>query len=72
MAEPFLEVESLNKSFGGLQAVNDIQFPHGTEGSHRSDRAQRGRQDHPAAADHRHIETGFRAASVSRGKNWWD
>jgi branched-chain amino acid transport system ATP-binding protein len=26
MAEPFLEVESLTKSFGGLQAVNNVQF----------------------------------------------
>ena len=26
MAVPFLEIESLNKSFGGLQAINDVSF----------------------------------------------
>jgi branched-chain amino acid transport system ATP-binding protein len=27
MGRPFLEIESINKSFGGLRAVNDISFP---------------------------------------------
>jgi branched-chain amino acid transport system ATP-binding protein len=29
MAQPFLEIEDLNKDFGGLRAVNDVSFPMG-------------------------------------------
>ena len=71
MAEPFLEVEALTKSFGGLKAVNDVRFPHGTKGGHGSDRTQRGGKDHPAAFVHRDPETGFGKRPISRGKNWW-
>ena len=47
MEAPFLEIEGLTKSFGGLRAVNDASFFRRAQGDRGPDRPERGRQDRP-------------------------
>ena len=56
MTEPLLDVESLRKEFGGLVAVNDVDFavPHRLD--RQPDRPERRRQDDVLQHDHRRLQ----------------
>ena len=60
MGTPFLEVDTISKSFGGLKAVSDVSFSMARDEIIGLDRAEWCRENHAVKVDNRNFKIGFR------------
>ena len=68
MAATVLEVKGLAKHFGGLKAVDAVDFRGQARRRARADRAERHRQDHDAQCRHRHLPRDRRQGRPRRAR----
>jgi branched-chain amino acid transport system ATP-binding protein len=61
---PILQIQSLDKSFGGLHVTDNVSFAGDARGNFGHHRAQRRGQDHPFQPDHREPARRQRAGVV--------
>ena len=68
MSDPLLQTELLRKEFGGLVAVDDVDFTVPAELDRQPDRPERRREDDVLQHAHRRVQADRRARASSRAR----